>query len=632
MSLQRQKGRASGILAAAALSGVCLVGGGQFAWAAEDAPPAAEAGGLQNTLVDVNLVEATLPVAINLLKQRTGLQIVIVNQMYQYGKVTVSLRARPARDVLRLIAESAGADFWEKDGICFIGPKGSGPKPAPDLGAQMIESPEPPRPRAHFEKIKLRYTDPQTILRILGVTNQGRAEAIDLFHQSVIRTFLPTDFNTSTLNPYALAKPGAIQMVPTGQTATITPAVPTRENASPVAPGSYAAPTSSGNGGDQNANRDLGMPEEFGRGGQFPGGGGFGGGGQPGGFGGAGGFGGQGAGGLGGAGGFGGGQFGQGGLGQGQGAAQQLLNSIGVQPGELFALDSDNSIITTTTDPQSRQLLIDLIKLLDVKPRQLMIKAEFVTVSQNDVNSFGINWSFQKVNLVGGVSTGFQTANTAFLQYAAGNVQAQLSFILTQNRGKLVAAPVVTTVNNAPVSITFTRTIPVILSTPVFTGFGTSALAPSIVPVPVVTGLFVLPRINGDESITMFGQVFSSNVESFVTGPQGASAPITQVIQAPVQRIIRNGDTMVVGGLIRKATNVATNKVPLLGDLPLIGSLFQSRNTTVDDSELLVFITPSIIPERAPLTGIGGLGSGPGGGLGAGAGAVPGAAGGGIMP
>ena len=66
-------------------------------------------------------------------------------------------------------------------------------------------------------------------------------------------------------------------------------------------------------------------------------------------------------------------------------------------------------------------------------------------------NGFGINWSFQKVNLIGGSSTGFSSSNTAFLQFATGNLQTELSFILTSGQGHLVASPIATTLNNVPV-------------------------------------------------------------------------------------------------------------------------------------------------------------------------------------
>jgi general secretion pathway protein D len=365
---------------------------------------------------------------------------------------------------------------------------------------------------------------------------------------------------------------------------------------------------------DQLARRDGGDDrDEFGRGGQFFPGGGGGGGGRGGGF--------QGGGGA-----FGQAPGGAGGQGLGPGGAAGGLLPTGIQPGDLYAYDADNSIIVRYTDERALRELRKVISFLDVKPRQVMIKAEFITVTQNDVSSFGINWSFAKVNLVAGVNAGFQANSTAFLQFASGNFQAQLSWILTTGRGKIVASPMATTLNNLPVAFFVSNQTPIFLSTPVISAVGTVALAPTITIANAITGVAVIPRINGDDSLTLFGAVTVQDFPSTVTGPNGETAPTFIAQTAPIQRIIRNGDTMVIGGLTRKRETVSTNKVPLLGDLPIIGTLFRSRSVTVDDSDLLVFITPTIIPERAPnapISGLSGTPAAPGGPGGAGGGTTP---------
>jgi general secretion pathway protein D len=316
----------------------------------------------------------------------------------------------------------------------------------------------------------------------------------------------------------------------------------------------------------------------------------------------------------------------QGGQGQ-QGGAQSLLPN-GINPGDIIALPADNSIIINLANNPEAELALrnlrEIIRLLDVKPRQINIRTEFVTVTANDTNAFGISWAFQKVNLIGGVSTGFSTTNTAFLQYATGNLQAQLSWILTSGKGKLVAAPQASTLNNLAVTFSVSTTVPVFISTPIVTAGGQTVIANTIVPLPVTTGMFVVPRINGDESITLFGAAFSSSVGAPTVGPGGESFPNITTQTAPIQRIIRNGDTIAIAGLTSKNDVVQTNKVPLLGDLPLIGNLFRSRSVTTADSELLVFITPTIIQERQSNATVGAGGNllAPPGGPGAGGGGV----------
>jgi type II secretory pathway component HofQ len=119
-------------------------------------------------------------------------------------------------------------------------------------------------------------------------------------------------------------------------------------------------------------------------------------------------------------------------------------------------------------------------------------------------------------------------------------------------------------------------------------------------PVNAVSSLNVTPRINGDNTITLNGTLQFQDESGTATAPDGTDYPIITTQNTPVTRIIRNGDTMVLAGLVRKQDTSDTDTVPLLGTLPLIGSLFRSRSINTDDSELLVFITATILADPIP--------------------------------
>ncbi len=319
---------------------------------------------------------------------------------------------------------------------------------------------------------------------------------------------------------------------------------------------------------------ESGLPDEAR---QFGGGGGFGGGGQGG-----------------GGGGFGGG---------GQGGGLGNLIPDGVV--DILAYDLDNTIIFSYETEQGKQDLLEIIRFLDVRPRQLMIKAEFVQVSQNDLKQFGIDWQLARGNLTAG-NPGF-AAGQVFMNYATGNIAAQLRTSLTEGKGRLISSPMVTTLNNVPVTVSVGRQIPVFITSAVAAGNGTVVLQTTLIPIFAQTGMAVQARINGDDSISISILPFVNDVAGQVTGPDGQTAPIiSQQIVGPISRIIGNGDTMVIAGLVTKNDGTSTKKVPLLGDLPFIGQLFRATEYRVEDTELLVFVTPSIIPER---TGSGAAGA-----------------------
>lgn len=611
MVLQQRKWRTVGLSTVAALSATMLAGVPTHALA-DDLLKGASSN---VTVGKVEITGAPLPVAIKLITQKTGINVVFINHPgTNFGTVDLSVNQKPIRDVLDLVARSAGAAFWEENGVFYIGSKEDAPKKSEPL--LPVESPAPlEKKQTRYEKIKLLYISPQALMKTLGIGKTPIADITEQAQINMFHHFMSGDtfrVMTPTVSSPILQN-GGTQVNPAS-----TPAQP-QLNAAPSVPTSTQFPTAAST--DQSARRDSSA--EFARaGGQgFPGGGFGGGGGQ---FGGGGGGGQFGGGGVGGQGGLGGGQGGQGG--GGGGSAAGLLPD-GLSPNSILSYDADGSIIVNTDDEEALRKLKELIRYLDVKPKQIMVRAEFVTVTQNDISSFGINWNLQKVNFVTGVNTGYQTANTAFMQYATGNLRTEMSWILTTGRGKLVAAPMATTLNNVLVSFFNSQNIPVFLSQPIISQNGTVALAPQLTIFQAITGLTILPRLNGDGTITLMGSVFVSDLGTPVTGPNGESAPTIITQSAPIQRIIRDGDTMVIGGLTSKNTTIASNRAPLLGDLPVIGTLFRSRQTVVRDSDLLVFITAAVIPDRTSTSVL----TGPGGGLTAPSGGAAGG-GGGLTP
>jgi general secretion pathway protein D len=308
-----------------------------------------------------------------------------------------------------------------------------------------------------------------------------------------------------------------------------------------------------------------------------------------------GGQGGMGGGQLGGQGGLGGGQLGgQGGQGGGQGNAGSLLPE-GIL--NVLAYDVDNSLIVQYDDPAGFREFRELIRLLDIAPKQLMIRAEFVEVRQDDLRSFGIDWQISRGSLSASTFQGQYAQGDIVLNYATGNLISQLRTSLVEGRGRLVNSPMATTTNNVPVTITLGTTVPVITTSVAFGQGGQGVTIPSITPVQVFSGLSVVPRINGDNSITMFVIPFIQDIVSEVANPSGGTIPIISSQTVPVYRRIGNNETMVIGGLIKKNDRTSVKKIPLFADIPLIGSLFRSTSTTISDSELLVFITPTILPD-----------------------------------
>jgi len=517
-------------------------------------------------LVSLTLVEAEFRDAVNLLMQRSGASIVLEPSDKPYPRVNVNLVDMPLDKALEYLARSAGARVRRtEDGVFIIGPQGNEAEAAPVVQPQE-PAPAPAPVRVRTEKMKLQYINPSEFLtqlrvdpEIVGMDWAARNSGALVQHLM--------DMTRPGMRPLTQPQP----ILPTPQQVPASP----NTNSQTATAGHTSAPNT---GFDQRG--AYGGAPGFGMGGQI---GGFG---QPG------------AGGIGGL-----GQPGAGGIG-GLGAAAGQLVQLSDQA-RIVAVDVDNSLIVVGTDEDIENIR-RFIRLLDVAPRQVEIKAEFVTVKVSEVKSFGIDWLVQQLNTqAGNVPGTFATGGNVFIRYSAGNLTAELRTAMSNARGRVIQAPVITTLNNTPGSIFVQTQVPFI--TTVFTtpGQGQVIQGSQVNYVPVVSGMTVTPRINGDGTITLFIPLQLSDITGSVRAPDGSSFPIVNSQAVFTTRRVQSGQTVVLGGFIRRSEDNSVAKFPILGDLPWIGHLFRSTNLSQDDTELLIFLTPRIIEEPgAPTVGV----------------------------
>ena len=538
-------------------------------WGVGGSLPAASAPRAQGNmpLVSLTLVDAEFRDAVNMLMQRSGASIVLEPSEKPYPRVNVNLIDMPLDKALEYLARSAGARVRRtEDGVFIVGPQGNDTEPAVTAQPQEpVPAPAPAPVRVRTEKMKLQYINPSEFLRqlrtdptIVGMDWAAQNSGALLKHLM--------DATRTGMRPL-------IQPQPILPTPSPVPTAPTN-----TSEGSTAGHTSAPNTG-------------FDQRGAFGGGIGFGMGGQVGGFGqpGAGGIGGLGQPGV-----------GAGGLGAGAGQLVQLSDQA-----RIIAVDVDNSLIVVGTDEDIENIR-RFIRLLDVAPKQVEIKAEFVTVKVSEVRQFGIDWLVQQLNTqAGNVPGTFATGGNIFIRYSAGNLVTELRTAMSNARGRVIQAPVVTTLNNTPGSIFVQTEVPFVTTTFTTPGQGQVIQGSQVNYVSVVSGMTVTPRINGDGTITLFIPLQLSDITGSVRSPDGSTFPIVNSQSIFTTRRVPSGQTVVLGGFIRRSEDTSVAKFPILGDLPWIGHLFRSTNLSQDDTELLIFLTPRILEDTgAPTIGV----------------------------
>jgi len=507
--------------------------------------------------VNLYLRDADLLHATQALTLQTGIEFVIAGDATGFKKINLSLEDKTAEDAIKYICQAAGA-FAERDenGVFII--RTGKPKPVETGGIEEVAVAKPIVTR----KIKLMKADPVQVYRHI---------AYDIVMDPMEGWREMSRFGAE-MNPQKGLAPGGLTVI-SGPNADLRPL---------SAPVSTTAVQRDGTG--------IQLPDELARqrGGGGGGGGGFGGGGQPGGGGGAGQPG-------GGAGGAGGGQAGGGG-----GSFSGLVGGQGFVPSGVTRLSydpSDNSIIFQGTD-QAYQELLDLLEIFDVAPQQVVIKVEFITTSNSLDKSLGIDWLYERGSIFAGNRPGsFARSNDPiFINYATGNITTRLRTLLSDGWGRVVNAPLVRTLNNQLASVVTSTATTVFVNT-VVNGPGGVTIVPNPQTLTVTSQLIVRPRINGDGTITVGLAPQIQDFGQLRRGPDGQEIPdqLSQAISVVAR--VKSGETIALAGLTRKSDNFSQSRIPILSDLPIIGQLFKGRNSQQSTSELIVFVTPSIVKE-----------------------------------
>lgn len=489
--------------------------------------------------VDLELRDADLLQATRALTIQTGIQFVIEPTTQEFALVNLSLRDITAETAIDYIARAAGG-FAERDenGI-YVLRYGA---PAPKVQEQL-----PPVARPIIRRtLKIMHADPENIYAMIV---QGAA--------------LPPVFDDSAMmNRSFSTGPNIINM------GTAVPA------ATPSTAGTF------------NYDSGIVLPGERSnqRGGGFQPGGGGGGGFQPGG---------GGGGGIGG----GGGQPG-GGAGGGGSSPGDLQGGQGLVPEGIDRVIYDpttNSLIVQGTEEAIRELE-DLVAQLDVAPQQVVIQVQFVTTSDSLDEALGIDWLYARGSQFAGSRPGSfaRASDPIFLNYATGNITARLRTLLTEGGGRTVNAPIIRTLNNQPAIFSVQTTTTIFINQIVSTAGGI-IIQPQPQPLSVTTFLAVRPRINGDGTITMTLQPQIADFGQLRRGPDGQEIPDQLQQSLQVVARVQNGETIALAGFTRKQESSSVSRIPILSDIPIIGQLFRGRNQQRNNSELLIFVTPTIV-------------------------------------
>lgn len=257
-----------------------------------------------------------------------------------------------------------------------------------------------------------------------------------------------------------------------------------------------------------------------------------------------------------------------------------------------------NSLLVTDIAPRV-DAAVDMIKHLDSQTPQIEIVAKLVDVDSRFSRELGVLWGATDLHnnagdVVGDVSAGANnvldpTLGVHFgLVRSWGTVSAVLAAMEQDNKANIISNPRVTTVNNREARILVGKKIPLIVLDEA--GNAVTQL------VTIGITLRVTPHINDNNRITLDLHPEVSDLASQATVQGGV---IINTSEADTRVMVGNGETAVIGGLIRSNETDIKRGVPILKDIPLLGTLFSDTAKVKEKRELLIFVTPRILSSLA---------------------------------
>ncbi len=281
------------------------------------------------------------------------------------------------------------------------------------------------------------------------------------------------------------------------------------------------------------------------------------------------------------------------------------------------AIQSDarsNQIIVTAL-PNKMKEIETLINQLDRQTRQVVIDTQIVKIDLKNNHQAGINWelffqggAFETLDFKSALTNSNTPLTSTFGQIQYGTLAhngytATLQRLNTLGDTRILASPSLTVIEGEEAKILIgSREASISSTTTVGTSGSGNTVSDTVSYIDVGTSLTISALINKKGFVTLKIKPEVSNVRETLTSAtldSGTSSntriPIVDTTQAETRVMVKDGTTIIMGGLRKDQKTDTSNQVPFFGEIPVVGGLFKNRDSALTQSELVVFITPHII-------------------------------------
>ena len=281
--------------------------------------------------------------------------------------------------------------------------------------------------------------------------------------------------------------------------------------------------------------------------------------------------------------------------------------------------DAINNFLVIQATAQEYEQIRQMLRELDVVPRQVMIEAKVYEVDLTDALSAGVSAFLQNRSAAGAqqlpgnerkLQAGFGTPEgggiaslTASLGTLVGKTRELVAFLSaaeTRSQARVISAPSILASDNLPASINVGTEVPVLTSQALVSGAqvsGSSLFTNTIQNRDTGVILTITPRINSSGLVTL--QIQQEVSAPLAPASGGIQSPSIQKRSVSTQAVVQDKETIALGGIIQETNTLTKNRIPLLGDIPYVGALFGNTSRSTQRTELIILLTPTVIRDVA---------------------------------
>ncbi len=278
---------------------------------------------------------------------------------------------------------------------------------------------------------------------------------------------------------------------------------------------------------------------------------------------------------------------------------EQSNVDVSLESPRFIPLPTENALLVMGT-AQELELVGSVLKAIDRRRPQVLIKIQVVEISLTEALNLGATLGIgtRQFQLSSGQQGGGLTFNTAADQ--ALNFNAQLSALVQRGRAKVLASPQVLAMDSRQTQINIDDTIASRVTTQQTQNANQTTTSTQVETSQAGVQLTLVPRIDHQGGVALFLQPNIQTPQAPISLGNGSSfTPVSRRQFVGQEIYVKDGQTIVIGGLVKDVKRQSLTKVPLLGDIPFLGGIFQLRDDRIEQAEVQIYVTPEVVKDEA---------------------------------